>query len=241
MTAPWPIRPTPNPGEPLSAYIIRLATANGMHWRRVVPELRDVTLSPGDLDRVSAVSGLTPTALRDLTLDRYPPSVRGQGPTLRAGWKLHPDTTWHCPHCEPMTGRTQLLWQTALLPICTHCHTYLRRGMRGIPATRATPATRVTPEAIDITTRLVSLTEDTTTELRACRHIASFRRLCASIAQTIDPTWPPRPDGHPVVDPLADTGWGAYPCPDPATVATILVAAAPALDSTLDPCLSALG
>lgn len=229
MTVALPVRPVPAAGEPLTSYAARLADANGLTRSMVLPAHRhDVGVPAGELDTLATLAGLDPAAAAQLTMDRYPPTVRGQGPTHRGGWRLHFSADWTCPQCTPLTGRRELLWQTALSPMCRHCNVLL------------TPATAASTDGIvdagrDLTVlvnELIELAEASITHHTARVRLGRFRRLCALIAQTIDDTWPHRHDALPPVDESAARGWGAFPSADPATVATILISAAPALHST---------
>lgn len=224
---PLPVRPSPRPGEPLTAYAARLADANGVTRSTVLPaHLRDVAVPRSDMSAVATLGGLDPGQAAHLTMDRYPPSIRGKGTAHREGWRLHFSAAWTCPGCTPKTGRSELLWQTALMPVCLTCRVYLRAGGPTCEPVSAAP------QVLDIVTRLAQRAEHTVIGQRARNDIGRFRRLCASIAQTIDENWPARPEHLPPVDPRAARRWGAFPCADPPTVATILAAAAPALDST---------
>jgi len=229
MTVALPVRPVPAAGEPLTSYAARLADANGLTRSMVLPAHRhDVGVPAGELDTLATLAGLDPAAAAQLTMDRYPPTVRGQGPTHRGGWRLHFSADWTCPQCTLLTGRRELLWQTALSPMCRHCNVLL------------TPATAASTDGIvdagrDLTVlvnELIELAEASITHHTARVRLGRFRRLCALIAQTIDDTWPHRHDALPPVDESAARGWGAFPSADPATVATILISAAPALHST---------
>jgi hypothetical protein len=224
--APLPVRPQPRTGETLTSYAVRLADANGLTRSTVLPRhRRDVGVPPEDLANLAALGHLAAADAALLTMDRYPPTVRGTGPTHRGGWRLHYATSWSCAGCTATTGYTELLWQTALMPVCRDCGLLL---VRGRPAHGPTVASR---EVLDIVTRLVDLAEDAVTKHAARSRLGRFRRLCASIAQTVDETWPARPEDLPVVDRNAARQWGAFPTPDPATVATLLVAASPGLRS----------
>jgi hypothetical protein len=69
-----------------------------------------------------------------------PVGVRGHGPQRRHGWRLHHSVTWICPSCTPTTGRRDLLWQTALMPVCLRCGCYLVRARhlgRAVPRHRS--------------------------------------------------------------------------------------------------------
>ena len=231
MTVALPVRPVPEPGEPLTSYAARLADANGLTRSRVLPaHRRDVGVPAGELDTLAALAGLDPAAAAQLTMDRYPPTVRGQGPTHRGGWRLHFSTDWICPRCTTRTGRRELLWQTALSPMCRRCNVLL------VPATAtAAPAREVVDAPRDLTglvDGLIDLAEASITHHSARVRLGRFRRLCALIAQTIDDTWPHRHDSIPPVDQAAARAWGAFPSADPATVVAILVSARPALHST---------
>ncbi len=229
MTVALPVRPVPATGEPLTSYAARLADANGLTRSRILPaHRRDVGVPAGELDTLATLAGLDPAAAVRLTMDRYPPTVRGQGPTHRGGWRLHFSADWICPRCTPRTGRRELLWQTALSPMCRQCSVLL------IPATAASTdgivdATRDLTVLVD---ELIDLAEVSITHHSARVRLGRFRRLCALIAQTIDDTWPHRHSSLPPVDEATARAWGAFPSADPATVATILVSAGPALHST---------
>ena len=228
MTAPLPVRPTPRPDEPLTSYAVRLADANGLTRSRILPTHRhDAGVPEDELAMVAALAGLDAAAAAQLTMDRYPPTVRGRGPTHRGGWRLHFSVDWVCPRCTPRTGRRDLLWQTALSPLCRHCKVLL------VPAASPAPAAVKAPrELIAIVDELIALAGASITYHSARVRLGRFRRLCALIAQTIDDTWPRRRAGQPQVDQAAAKTWGAFPSADPGTVATILVSAAPALHST---------
>lgn len=227
MTSPLPVRPTPAAGEALTGYAARLAEANGMSPRRILPSHRhDVGIPQEELATVATLAGLEEATARQLTMDRYPPTVRGRGRTHRGGWRLHSSVEWACLRCTPLTGHRELLWQTALSPVCRHCHLLL------VPAKEQT----CEPVAADdrqqrLVEELAALAELSIAHQSARLKLGAFRRLCAHIAQTIDETWPARPaDLHPLNIDAART-WGAFPSPDPATVMVILTAAYPALHS----------
>ena len=229
MTVVLPVRPVPATGEALTSYAARLADANGLPPSRVLPSHRhDVGVPQHEIATVASLAGLEPIAVAQLTMDRYPPTVRGQGVTHRGGWRLHFSADWICPHCTPRTGRRELLWQTALSPMCRHCNVLLE------PVTAAPAATSVdTPRDLRVLVHeLIELAEASITHHSARVRLGRFRRLCALIAQTIDDTWPFRHASLPLVDQAAARAWGAFPCADPATVATILASASPALHST---------
>lgn len=216
---PLPVRPAPAPGEPLAAYITRLADANRISRARITRQEANIVMPREGLHRIAALAGLDPPQLRQLTLDRYPPTVRGTGPTRRHGWRLPPTTAWTCPGCTRTTGHMELLWQSALMPVCRRCGTYLSTD-----PSDPTPAPAPV-EVLDLTAGLAALAETSIDAPSARRRLARYRRVCAALASDIDEQWPPRPDTLSPVDPSAARQWGAYPSPDPATVATILVTA----------------
>lgn len=222
-----PVRPTPRPGEPLTSYAVRLADANGVNRRRILPAHRhDVGVPESDLAAVAGLAGLEPADASRLTMDRYPPTVRGRGSTHRGGWRLHFSVEWVCPRCTALTGRRELLWQTALSPVCRHCRLLL------VPAhARPRDDVEAPDRLVDLVEELVALAEASITHQSARIKLGTLRRLCAHIAQTIDDQWPDRPNGLPPLDVAAARQWGVFPSPDPATVAVILAAAAPALHS----------
>jgi len=227
MTSPLPVRPAPRLGEPLTSYADRLAAANGVTRRRILPAHRhDVGVPPGELSNVANLAGLSDVDARQLTMDRYPPTVRGRGKTHRGGWRLHFSVEWVCPRCTTRTGRRGLLWQTALSPVCRQCRLVV------VPVDRrAEPATVPSPRLVDLVDELTALAETSIVHQSARLRLGSFRRVCAVVAQTIDHQWPDRPGGLPEFDVSAARRWGVFPSPDPGTVAAIISAAAPALHS----------
>lgn len=227
MIAPLPVRPVPGEGEPLTAYAARLAGANGLNRGQVLPAHRhDVGVPANELSIVANLAGLTDIDAARLTMDRYPPTVRGRGPTHRGGWRLHFTTEWVCPRCTPLTGHRELLWQTALSPVCRECRLLLVPNL-----TRPQDHVTAHDRLVDLVEELVHLAQASIARQSARVKLGTFRRLCAHIAQTIDDQWPERPGGLPTTDIAAARKWGVFPSPDPATVAVILAAAAPALHS----------
>jgi chorismate mutase len=221
---PLPVRPNPRVGEPLTAYAARLADANGVTRARVLlPWRHDIDVPTTEVAAVAALAGLDADAASRLTMNRYPLAIRGHGVTRRHGWRLHFAVTWICPSCTPTTGRTDLLWQTALMPVCLRCGCYLVRA--GAPLV-ARPAD---PHVLGLAALLAELAEASVTDLRPRRRLYRLRRRCATLAATIthahahahaDPTLA----GHlPPVDVASARAWGAYPTPDPSTAATLLV------------------
>lgn len=224
-----PVRPQPHPGEPLTSYAGRLADANGLNRSAVfASHRRDVGVPGEELAAVASLAGLDPATARELTMDRYPPSVRGSGATHRGGWRLHFSVVWACPVCTSSTGHTELLWQTALSPVCRACRVYL------VPTSRPGPPVLAADPVLRIVETLVNLAQAAISSHAARARLGRFRRLCASIAQTIDESWPSRPVELPTVDQAAARQWGAFPCAEPGTVAVLLAAAAPTLRSTAE-------
>lgn len=225
--AAWPVRPAPRPGEPLTSYAVRLADANGLPRGMAIDRhRRDIDVPADELHIVAALAGLDAGAAARLTMDRYPPTVRGRGKTHRGGWRLHFSVEWVCPRCTALTGRRELLWQTALSPVCRDCHLLL------VPAGSLTePATVPSPRLVDLVGELTSLAEASVVHQSARLRLGALRRVCAVVAHTIDDQWPDRPCGLPALDVAAARRWGVFPSPDPGTVAVILSTAAPALHS----------
>ena len=225
--AAWPVRPEPRPGEPLTSYAVRLADANGLPRDLAIDRhRRDIDVPADELHSVASLAGLTVSGAARLTMDRYPPTVRGRGPTHRGGWRLHFSVEWVCPRCTALTGHRELLWQTALSPVCRSCRVLLvPAGRRGVSAQEASE------RLLDVVGELTSLTEASITHHSARVRLGTFRRLCAHVAQTIDDRWPDRATGLPPLDVAAARRWGVFPSPDPAAVAVILSAAAAALHS----------
>ena len=227
MTLAWPVRPEPLPGEPLTSYAVRLADANGLPRGMVIDRhRRDIDVPTDELHTVAALAGLDAGAAARLTMDRYPPTVRGRGKTHRGGWRLHFSVEWVCPGCTALTGHRELLWQTALSPVCRECRVLL------VPADRrGVSAQEASDRLLDLVNELTSLAETSIAHQSARMRLGAFRRLCAVVAQTIDNQWPDRPSGLPALDVPAARRWGVFPSSDPGTVAVILSAAAPALHS----------
>ena len=227
MTLAWPVRPEPLPGEPLTSYVVRLADANGLPRGMVIDRhRRDIDVPTDELHTVAALAGLDAGAAVRLTMDCYPPTVRGRGKTHRGGWRLHFSVEWVCPRCTARTGDRELLWQTALSPVCRACQVLLVPARR-----RAVLPQEASDRLMDLVGELTSLAEASIAHQSARLRLGAFRRVCAVVAQTIDEQWPDRPSGLPALDMAAARRWGVFPTPDPGTVAVILSAAAPALDS----------
>jgi hypothetical protein len=216
---PLPVRPEPRPGEPLTSYAVRLADANGIHHGRVLPRYRhDVDIPATELGRVASLAGLDPAATSRLTMNRYPLIVRGHGPQRRHGWRLHHSVTWICPSCTPTTGRRDLLWQTALTPVCLSCGCYL---VRAGTSDAVRPASA---RVLELAGTLAELADDAIDNPRA-------RTRALPVAS---PLPSPSRDHHrrhlqargvtlPPIDVPAARSWGAYPSPDPTTVAALLL------------------
>lgn len=213
-----PVRPAPHPGEPLSSYAVRLADANGLVRGRVLPAWRhDIDVPPSELSTIGSLAALDPAAATQLTMDRYPLAVRGHGPQRRHGWRLHHAVAWVCPSCTVSTGHRELLWQTALMPVCLRCSCYLiRAGSSHV----AVPAH---PRALEVVQTLAGLAEASVADRGARQVLYRRRRRCQDLAATIDCDSMGRGGDLPPVDLAAARRWGAYPCPDPTTVAALLV------------------
>lgn len=217
MTAPLPVRPTPWPGEPLTSFVARLADANGIHRDRVLPRHRhDIDVPATELTTVVNLAGLDASAAGRLTMNRYPVAIRGHGPQRRHGWRLHSAVTWMCPLCTPATGRTDLLWQTGLMPVCRQCACYL---VRSEAPHLVRPAH---PRVLELAAVLAEMAEAAIDDLGTRRRLYHLRRRCQRLAATIDNNAPAMAEDLPPVDIRAARLWGAYPSPDPATVATLL-------------------
>jgi len=219
---PLPVRPDPRPGEPLTSYAVRLADANGIHHGRVLPRYRhDVDLPATELGRVASLAGLDPAATSRLTMNRYPLTIRGHGPQRRHGWRLHYSVTWTCPSCTPTTGRRDLLWQTALMPVCLRCGCYLVRA-------GTSDAVRPASDGVlELAGTLAELAEDAVDNPRARSVLYRLRRRCQVRAATITRDTPTRGVTLPPIDVPAARSWGAYPSPDPTTVAALLLLTRP--------------
>jgi len=226
-----PVRPHLADGEALHSYATRLAHANGLAPTDLLAHPRNVGLTAARLKALSAAAGLPVEQLHEATLDRYPPAIRGTTGTHRGGWRLH-RAKWDCPRCAPLTGIRRRDWALALHPICRDCRVLLTpvTAPAPIPGT-ALASQSAARELITIVDALMVMVEDARTNRQARAALRRLSRLCVLIAQTIDDHWPPRPAAAPAVDVTAARVWGCYPAEDPATVAAILLAAAPALTS----------
>lgn len=213
-----PVRPAPRPGEPLSSYAVRLANANGLARGRVLPAWRqDIDVPPTELSTIGTLAALDPAAATRLTMDRYPLAIRGHGPQRRHGWRLHHSVDWVCPSCTPRTGHRDLLWQTALVPVCLRCHCYL---VTAHATARAVPAH---PRVLGLVESLVGLAEASIGEPGRRKVLYRLRRRCQRLATTATlDQLDPGPD-LPPVDLLAARAWGAYPSSDPRSVAALLI------------------
>jgi len=213
-----PVRPAPRPSEPLSSYAARLADANGIHRGRVLPRYRhDIDIPKPELDAVASLAGLDDAAARQLTMNRYPLAIRGHGLQRRHGWRLHFEVVWLCPACTLTTGHTDLLWQTALMPVCLRCRCYL---VRAGAAHTVAPAN---PRVLELAEILRDLAEDAIEQPRALGILYRLRRRCQALAGTLEPGLVDANPDLPQVDLAAARLWGAYPSPDPGTVAALLV------------------
>ncbi|MCA0181365.1 MAG: TniQ family protein [Actinobacteria bacterium] len=213
-----PVRPAPRPTEPLSSYAARLADANGIHRGRILPRYRhDIDIPKSELDTVATLAGFDDAAVRQLTMNRYPLAIRGHGIQRRHGWRLHFDVVWLCPACTLTTGHTDLLWQTALMPVCLRCRCYLVQAGTAHTVAPANPRVRELAEI------LRDLAEDAIDQPRARGILYRLRRRCQALAGTLDPGLPDANPDLPTVDLAAARMWGAYPPPDPCTVAALLV------------------
>lgn len=221
----FPVRPAVMPGESLSSYALRLADANGLSHRAVLPAgFTDATAPRRLVEQVAVASGLTTDQVRSMTLAPMPPTLRGRGKLQRHGWRLHDSVQWVCPACTSQTGYQALLWRTGLMPVCTRCSVLLVQA-HDIPLARPAPA-----YLIDLVEELTHLVQAATARHAYSRdRLSRFRKTCAAVAQTIDADWPPRPGHLPDLDRGQARTWGPHPCPDPATTAVILAATAPAL------------
>jgi len=213
-----PVRPAPRPSEPLSSYAGRLADANGILRARVLPRPRhDIDIPRRELDTVAALAGLDGHAARRLTMNRYPLGIRGHGIQRRHGWRHHFEVVWLCPACTLTTGHTDLLWQTALMPVCLRCRCYLVR------AGKAHVVMPAHPRVLELAEILRDLAEAAIDEPRARGILYRLRRRCQATASIIDQDGIEESLGLPEVDVAAARMWGAYPSPDPRTVAALLV------------------
>ncbi len=179
-TTVLPVRPTPVAGEPLTSYAGRLADANGIHRHRVLPRSRhDIDIPPRELATVATLAGFDPTTAAGLTMNRYPLAIRGHGVQRRHGWRLHYAVSWICPSCTLATAHTELLWQTALMPVCLRCRCYLVRA--GVPH-HVRPAN---PRVLALATVLADLAESSIDDVRSRRVLYRLRRQCEALATAI--------------------------------------------------------
>lgn len=217
-TRPLPVRPEPGEGEPLSMYAVRLAEANGVTLSRVLARYRhDIDIPSRELTHVASLADLGTADVARLTMNRYPLAIRGHGPQRRHGWRLHHSTAWICPSCTPMTGRRDLLWQTALMPVCLRCRCYL------VAAHARHITVPAHPRALELAEFLGGLAEASIDEPGPRAVLYRLRRRCQQLADTITTDQLDPGVDLPPVDLSAARAWGAYPAPDPMTVAAILI------------------
>ncbi|MBL0003099.1 MAG: TniQ family protein [Actinomycetales bacterium] len=184
-----PVRPAPRPSEPLSSYAVRLADANGIHRARVLPRYRhDIDIPTRELDTVAALAGLDGEAARRLTMNRYPLAIRGHGIQRRHGWRHHFEVVWLCPACTLTTGHTDLLWQTALMPVCLRCRCYL------VQAGAAHTVTPAHPRVLELAEILRDLAEAAIDQPRARGILYRLRRRCQAWPAPVDPGLDANPD-----------------------------------------------
>lgn len=213
-----PVRPAPRPSEPLSSYAVRLADANGIHRGRVLPRYRhDIDIPRRELNAVASLAGLDAAAARQLTMNRYPLAIRGHGIQRRHGWRHHFEVVWLCPACTLTTGHTDLFWQTALMPVCLRCRCCL------VQAGAAHTVTAAHPRVLELAEILRDLAEDAIEQPRARGILYRLRRRCRAMAGTLDTSLVDASPDFPKVDLAAARMWGAYPSPDPQTIAALLV------------------
>lgn len=219
MTA-LPVRLTPRVGEPMTAYAVRLADPNGIRRDRVLPRhRRDVDIPSTELATVAALADLEPGAAAGMTMNRYPLVVRGHGAQRRHGWRLHFSVKWICPACTITTGHTELLWQTALMPICQRCGCYLvRPGSTHV----ARPADE---RVVALAVVLAELAETSIAERRHRQRLYRLRRRCHELAGIVTAATADDVGGLPALDVGEARLWGAYPAPDPRTVGALLLLA----------------
>lgn len=216
--APLPVRPEPHTREALSGYAARLADANGLARSIVLPSWRhDIDVPSAEVSAIATLGDLDPVATARLTMNRYPLAIRGHGSQRRHGWRLHRSVRWVCPSCTPTTGRTDLLWQTALMPVCLTCRCYL------VSAGSAPLMRPAHPRVLELAEVLAELAESSIEDHTRRDRLYRLRRRCQRLAATIEADHPVRDDALPDIDVTAARQWGPYPCPDPATVATLLV------------------
>ncbi|WP_313024073.1 TniQ family protein [Mobilicoccus sp.] len=213
-----PVRPDPRPSEPLSSYAARLADANGLtRSRLLLPWRHDIDIPRRELDAVASLAGLDADAAGRLTMNRYPLAIRGHGPQRRHGWRLHHAVVWICPACTVATGHTDLLWQTALMPVCLRCRCYL------VQAGTAHIVQAAHPRVLELAEILRDLTETAIDQPRARAILYQLRRRCQAAAATVEAHPKDLNPGLPTIDAAAARKWDAYPSPDPGTVASLLV------------------
>jgi len=209
----------------LTAYAARLADANGVTRSRVLlPWRHDIDVPRSEVAAVAALGDLDADATARLTMNRYPLAIRGHGQHRRHGWRLHHSVQWICLSCTPGTGHLDLLWQTALMPVCLRCSSILTR------TTTPTIPMPAHPRILELARILADLAEASIEESRPRDVLYRLRRRCQHLAATVDQD---SVDGlrMPRVDVASARQWGAYPSPDPGTVAALLVLAGKGLVS----------
>lgn len=218
-----PVRPIPAKGEAFNSFATRVAEANGISPSTFTSSYR-AGPSPHQTLALAQALDASESTLAGLTLKGLPPSITGRGPRRRTGWALHASVAWGCPRCTPTTGVTAKEWSLAYHPICTTCEVLLTE--------HNSDSQQPAPQSlIALVSQLSCLAQDAPRSYAARRRLGRYRVMCATIAATIDDTWPPRPPDAPRLNLASARSWGAHPSSDPPTVAAILLAASPTLHS----------
>lgn len=204
-----------SPGESLESWLDRIADANSLPVRLLLPPNLPIQHLARLLDRSVA-------ELNAMTWAGYHRSVVGRARQRTPTWRADRHQ-WICPRCTSTTSAPRRVeWQLALHPICRCCSCYLVQADYSHPRD-----IDVHPSVLDMVTQLMDLTTTAWTNRNHADRLRRVRRTTTLIAQSLDEGWPPRHVPVPAIDPSAARLWAEHTAPDPLVAVTLLAATAP--------------
>lgn len=217
-----PGRLEPVPDETLQSWLERLAAANSLPVRLLLPP----ELTTAQLARLV---GYRPADLHQMSWASYHRSVVGRPHQRALTWRAD-HHHWICPRCCVTPTAPRLLpWQLALHPLCRACGCFLVQA-----DDTASTVVEAHPDMIDLVTMLMGLTQTAWTNKNHAQRLRRLRRLTNLMARTLDDQWPPRQVPVPAIDPHSARSWGHHTAPDPVVAATLLASCAPLGPTRLD-------
>ncbi|GAA0344645.1 TniQ family protein [Micropruina glycogenica] len=217
-----PARVEPVPDETLDSWLERLATANTLPVRLLLPPELSTT-------QLAQLLRRKPADLHQMTRAGYHRSVVGRPHQRTLTWRTD-QHQWICPRCCTAPTDPRLLpWQLALHPLCRACGCFLVQSTHDVSA-----VVEAHPAMIDLVTMLMGLTQTAWTNKNHAQRLRRLRRLTNLIARTLDEQWPPRQLPLPAIDPQSARLWGQHTAPDPLIAATLLAICAPLGPTRLD-------